>query len=276
MVKKDGATRQLSPDTVVAVGNTRLNFGQATNEGLVRTENEDALACFLSTSSSVDELADFGIFVIADGMGGHQQGEKASAMTTRIIMNDLMDKVYLPILAGQGISELPPIAEVLVSTIEKANAQVYQELGGRGGTTCTAAVVLGERVYIGHVGDSRAYLINKGKMEQLTRDHSMTQRLMEVGQLTPEEVPAHVHRNKLYRTLGFKDTLEVDLVSKRLPARCKLLLCSDGLWNMVRDSEILEFVQTYSGLQDVCDRLVAKANAQGGDDNISVILLSTG
>lgn len=276
MTSKDGATRQLPVETMIAASNTRLIFAQATSEGMIRNENEDSLVAFVSTSKSVEELADFGLFIIADGMGGHAQGEQASAMTIRVVTHELMDKVFLSMLSGGGVSHLPPIAEVLVGAIEKANLEVYNELGGRSGTTCTAAVVLGERVYVGHVGDSRAYFINKGTIEQITRDHSMTQRLLEVGQLTPEEASTHSRKNQLYRTLGYKDTLEVDLVSKRLAARSKLLLCSDGLWNLVPDEEILKIIQGNDDLQMMCEKLVAKANAEGGDDNISVVLVSTG
>jgi serine/threonine protein phosphatase PrpC len=275
----DGATRQLPAEKVISVSNTRLSFGQATDVGLIRPINQDAVLSFFSTSSSVDDLMDFGIFIVADGMGGHVDGEKASAITAHIIADEITSTVYLPILSGENLAEMPPITEVLISAVQRANTEVYTQItkGGKGGgTTCTTAVVLGDRAYMAHVGDSRAYLITKEGLEQLTRDHSMVQRLKELGQLTEEEAANHPRTNELYRALGFKEELEVDALSRRLPPNSKLLLCSDGLWNTVPESDILNIITNYPDPQEACNKLVAMANTNGGHDNITVILLRTG
>jgi PPM family protein phosphatase len=153
---------------------------------------------------------------------------------------------------------------------------VHQQIPKGGGTTCTAVVVLGDRAYVAHVGDSRAYMITKDGLEQITRDHSMVQRLLELGQLTPEEAATYSRRNELYRALGFKDVLEVDALSRRLPPGSRMLLCSDGLWNHVEGPEIFNIVLNHPNPQEACNKLVALANTRGGTDNITVILLRMG
>jgi len=273
--QEDGSTRRLPPETMIAVSNAHLTFGQASDVGTERTENEDAVLSWLAISSSDDDLPAFGIFIIADGMGGHEFGEKASAMTVRTVAAEITQAAYVPIVSGKDMQEMPPISEILVSAFEKANSAVFTRLGGQCGTTCTTVVVIGDRAYLGHVGDSRAYLITKDSIEQLTRDHSVIQRLIELGQLTSEEALTHSRRNELYRTLGFKDTVEVDVMSRRLPSRSSLLVCTDGIWNVVKDDDIMSIVQKNASPQDACNQLIALANSRGANDNVSVVLLRT-
>lgn len=271
-----GATRQLPAEKVISVNNARLHFGQASDVGMMRTNNEDAVLSFFSSSSSVDDYPDFGIFVVADGMGGHFDGEKASAIATRVVANEVINQIYLPILSGEGLSDLPPITEMIISAIQKANAEVFKTIPKGGGTTCSAVAVLGDRAYIGHVGDSRVYLITKEGIEQISRDHSLVQRLVDMGSLTQEEAKTHPRGNELYRALGFKDAIEVDAMSRRLPPNAKVLICSDGLWNLLPDDDILSIINSYPSPQEACNKLVAMANTRGGSDNITVILLRTG
>jgi protein phosphatase len=272
----DGATRQLPAEKVISVSNARLTFGQTSDVGMVRANNEDAGLSFFSTSHSVDDFPDFGVFIIADGMGGHNDGEKASAITVRVVADEITNSIFLPILAGNGMADLPPISEVLAAAVQKANSEVFNSIPKGGGTTCTAVVVLGDRAYIAHVGDSRAYLITKEGIEKITRDHSMVERLIELGQLTPEEAENHPRGHELYRALGFKDMVEVDSLSRRLPPNSKLVLCSDGLWGNVKPDEIVNIVNSYPNPQEACNKLVALANTRGGPDNITVIVLRTG
>jgi protein phosphatase len=133
--------------------------------------------------------------------------------------------------------------------------------------------VIGDLAYVVHVGDSRVYLITKDGIEQITRDHSLVQRLIELGQLTQEEAGVHNQRNVLYRALGQSDQLEVDALTRRLPPNSRLMLCSDGLWNMVNEQEVIEIAMKHSNPQEACDKLVALANTHGGTDNITAILL---
>ncbi len=271
----DGATRQLPAEAVIAVSNAHLSFGQATDVGMLRSNNEDAVLSFFSTSSSSEDLLDFGVFIVADGMGGHNEGEVASTIATHVVSTEVIQSIYLPILEGVSLSDLPPVTDVLVEAVEKANVKIHTTIPKGGGTTCTAVVLLGDRVYVAHVGDSRAYLINKDSMEQITRDHSMVQRLIELRQLKPEEAIGHSRSNELYKALGFKEELEVDAWSRRLPPNSRLILCSDGLWNLVREDEIKGIVTVHSDPQDACNKLVAMANSRGGTDNITVIVLCT-
>jgi PPM family protein phosphatase len=267
----DGATRPLPLESVITSKNDHLRFGQSTDVGMVRTNNQDAVLSFFYTSRSAEERPDFGLFIVADGMGGHHDGEKASAMTIRTVAAQITNNIYLPLLNG-GIEDRPPLSEILVEAVQKANSDVISQVP-EGGTTVTAAALIGDLAYIVHVGDSRAYLITKDGLEQITRDHSLVQRLIELDQLTSEEAAGHPQTNVLYRAIGQSETLEVDAITRRLPPNSRLLLCSDGLWNQVKDKELGEIVMAHDNPQEACDKLVALANTRGGTDNITAILL---
>lgn len=268
----DGATRPLSEDVLIAfMGNGHLTFGQATDVGLVRTNNQDAAYSFFSTNRSSDERPDFGMFVVADGMGGHQDGEKASALAARTVATYVLSTILLPLMTGENENQ-DPITEMLTAAIVKANGEVIRHVPD-GGTTVTSMVIIGDLAYIAHVGDSRLYLLTKDSIEQLTRDHSLVQRLIELDQLTPAEAAEHPNKNMLYRALGQNETIEVDTLTRRLPPKSRLLLCSDGLWNMVEDKEIVEIVKQTANPQEACNKLIALANTRGGGDNVTVLLL---
>ncbi len=261
------ATRQLSMETIITANNKRLLYGYQTDKGLVREHNEDSVLTYYATSDSADELPDFGVFIVADGMGGYENGEVASALTTRIVAEIVISKTYTAILDGKDMSDIPPIAETLEEALETANKEVFKALE-KGGTTCTAAVILRNRAYIAHVGDSRAYLVKKGGLEQITTDHSMKQRLVELGQMRADEKSSA--ENKLYKALGFREELEIDTMSRSLKPKTGILLCSDGLWNHVEDDAILKTLESSPEPQAACERLVALANTNGGSDNITV------
>ena len=193
----------------------------------------------------------------------------------RTIGTEVTNNIHLPLVAGDSMTDLPPVNEILVAALEKANTEVHASVPD-GGTTCTAAVLLRNRAFLAHAGDSRAYFITREEIEQITRDHSVVQRLVELGQLTEEEADAHERGNELYRALGYENTLEVDAFSRSLPARSKLLLCSDGLWNLVGDREIHKIVHQFPDPQEACQKLVNLAKTRGGDDNISVVIVSLG
>lgn len=270
----DGATRPLPLESVISTKNEHLMFGQATDVGMVRSNNQDAVLSLFYTSRSAEDQPDFGLFLVADGMGGHHDGEKASAMTARVVAAQVTSRIYLPLLAsnGKGAEDRPPITEVLVEAVQKANVDVIANVP-EGGTTLTAVAVIGDLAYIVHVGDSRVYLVTSDGLEQITRDHSLVQRLIELDQLTAEEAADHPQKNVLYRALGQSEALEVDAITRRLPPNSRLLICSDGLWNQVEDKEIGDIVMAHNDPQLACDKLVALANTRGGTDNITAILL---
>jgi protein phosphatase len=268
----DGITRPLPPETVISSSNEHLVFGQATDVGMVRTNNQDAVFSFVSTSRSAQQRPDFGLFVVADGMGGHHDGEKASAITASMVASYITHYIFLPMLNSDEDTERVPVTESMISAVQKANADIITKVPD-GGTTLTAVAVIGDLAYVAHVGDSRIYLVTKDNIEQITRDHSLVQRYVELNLLTREEASVHAQKNVLYRALGQSESLEVDALTRRLPPNSKLMLCSDGLWNLVSDEEIMDIVSKHSNPQEACDKLVALANAHGGSDNITVILL---
>lgn len=268
----EGATRELPPETLIAqTGSHHLIFGQATDVGSVRSNNQDAAFAFFATPRSIDDMPDFGIFIVADGMGGHHDGEKASAITMRTVATQITKSIYIPLLAGENANQIP-ISEALVAAVDKANAEVASRVPD-GGTTLSVCVIIGGLAYIAHVGDSRIYLITRDSMEQITRDHSLVQRLIELGQLTQEEAAEHNQKHVLYRALGQNESVEVDTLTRRLPPRSRLLICSDGLWGQVAERDILDTIKQYPHPQEACNKLVSLANSRGGIDNVTVILL---
>jgi serine/threonine protein phosphatase PrpC len=269
-----GVTQPLPPEPIPMAQSGHLVFGQSSDQGMVRTNNQDAAVSFFFTSDTVDDRPDFGVFIVADGMGGHKEGEKASALTASTVMEDIFKTIYLPMIQDEDLhSDRPTITEALTDAVHTANVKVRDKVKD-GGTTITALVVLGDQAYIAHVGDSRAYLITQeAGVEQLTRDHSVVQRLIELDQLTPEEAETHEQRNVLYRAIGQNEEVEVDILRRRLPSNAQILMCSDGLWGLIKRQDIHDIVLNTVDPQEACEKLVALANMNGGTDNITAILL---
>ena len=273
-----GVTRPLpsEPVNIYQPHSGHLVFGQSSDQGMVRNNNQDAAISFFFTSDTVDKHPDFGLFVVADGMGGHNNGEKASALTARVIAGKVLSDLYLPMVEQryENSADQPTISEALSDAVKQANRMVLNDIP-EAGTTLTAIVIMGSMAHIAHVGDSRAYLVTSGKLEQITRDHSLVQRLIELNQITYEESLEHPQRNVLYRAIGQSPDLEVDTLTRRLPADAYVLICSDGLWSLIEESEILETLKQYPDPQDACNKLVARANENGGHDNITAVIIKT-
>jgi protein phosphatase len=162
--------------------------------------------------------------------------------------------------------------EIMAAAVNEAQRIIQREAPGSG-TTLTAALVLGQQVTIAHVGDSRAYFVYPdGRLEAVTRDHSLVQRLQELGHITAEEAENYPHRNVLYKALGQGDILEPEIFTLAFPQPSTLLICSDGLWGVVGEREIIRAINEAPNLQRACQNLVSAANAAGGPDNISVVL----
>lgn len=268
-----GGTRPLPPLlTYQSAPGRHLIYGLNSDIGKQRSNNQDAALTFFTSHVSSEERPDFGVFAVADGMGGHVEGEKASAIATRIITEKIIQQLYLGMILAPKDAERPIIGEVLSEAILEANRAVSFEIP-EGGTTLTAAVIMGDVAYIGHVGDSRAYLVTNENIEQITRDHSLVQRLIELDQLTPEEAQYHNQKNVLYRAIGQSENLEVDAITRRLPPGARLLICSDGLWGQVDDLSLHEIVRGAKSPQDAVDKMIVMANERGGPDNITAILI---
>ncbi len=256
---------------------TDFDVGWSTDVGMVRRHNEDSLLVLTAVYDgdvAEKEISPFGLFVLADGMGGHQAGEVASSLATRTVAHYVIQHLYLPTLLYQEHdADQLPLNELLVNAVQEAHMAVINQVPGAG-TTLTGALLLGARAYIVHVGDSRAYLLTKKGLEQITHDHSLVDRLVELEQLTPEEATTHPQRNVLYRALGQNDFLEVDTFVRTIPPEGRLLLCSDGLWGIVDSVQIVEIATNSSSSQVACQRMVTAANQAGGSDNITVILIA--
>jgi serine/threonine protein phosphatase PrpC len=250
----------------------QLISGCAQSVGKQRDHNEDCLFAFSVTTGGESNSAPLGLFIVADGMGGHQFGEVASSAAVRTMANYILKRFHAYLVnPSEGMEE--PLQEMMRAAITEAQRAVTQAAPGSG-TTLTAALVLGQQMTIGHVGDSRAYAVRPdGRIEALTRDHSLVKRLEELGQITSEEAAAHPQRNVLYRALGQGEVLEPDIFTTPFPQPGYLLICSDGLWSVLPDDNLSRLVISAPNLQDACQSLVEAANDAGGPDNITAVLV---
>ena len=251
----------------------QLIVGVAQSIGVQRENNEDSLFT-LTTNLLVDEkTVNFGLYIIADGMGGHENGELASRMAVNILTSHVVNTLYLELLSTTRSANEPSLHEVMEQGAVIAHQAIKKETDG-GGTTLTAALVLGDQLTIIHVGDSRAYSIDPmGNMKLLTRDHSMVKRLEEIGQISAEQALTHPQRNVLYRALGQGEPFEPDITSLQVCPGCQLLICSDGLWGVISEDDLAAMVTMAAEPQIICQSLVEAANNAGGPDNISVIIV---
>jgi protein phosphatase len=230
----------------------RLVTGAATDVGRVREGNEDAYL--------VDDAT--GLVAVADGMGGHRAGEVASATA--------LEALRAAVSGGR------PLREAMEAANEAVFGKSLTDTGLRGmGTTLTAAtVVSGGTVLVGHVGDSRAYLLHDGELQQVTVDHSLVEELVREGRLTADEAAVHPQRSIITRALGVDASVEVDVYSLELEAGDRLLLCSDGLTGMVQAETIAGILRREDDLTRAAAQLVDAANAAGGEDNITAVILA--
>ena len=231
----------------------------STNVGSVRDHNEDSYAC--------DALDGAGLFVVADGMGGHDAGEVASGIAA--------DTVRSTVRGGLKKGSNP--LALVKKSVREANRAVRSEASERNsnmGTTLGVAIVKDNRAYIANVGDSRAYWIENGTIRQITEDHSLVAKLVSVGKLTKEEARNHPKSNLLYRTIGSEDDVKVDTFEVDLQPGGSLLLCSDGLWGEVTDEEIHHICKTSQSPVLAVLALIDAANRNGGKDNITAVVVN--
>ncbi|MBC7224837.1 MAG: serine/threonine-protein phosphatase [Anaerolineae bacterium] len=244
----------------------------ASDPGTVRSLNEDCVA-YMHLQVAQDERREAALLVLADGMGGHAEGEMASQVAVAAALEALAPAALVPLAlpAASGGRAGEPLREVLERAMDQADRAVREQTP-EGGTTLLLALVVGDQLYLAHVGDSRAYLIREGHAEQLTRDHSLVGRLVELGELSPEQARSHPQRSLLYRALGQGSRLEVDFLSRSLGAGHTLLLCTDGLWSLLSEAELAAHIAAAPTAQAACDALVAEARRRGADDNVSLLV----
>ena len=241
-----------------------LVAAKLTDVGRKRPHNEDYVEYYVP--SDPQQRARKGVtYLVADGMGGHQAGEVASQGAVELVIHQYYSDPD------------PDVGVSIVRAIRAANKQIYSQAQADPsksgmGTTLVAAVVLGRKVYVANVGDSRAYLINRTGITQITEDHSWVEEQVRAGLLTPEQARKHPQRNLVTRALGSKSTVEVDLFEGEISASDTLLLCSDGLTGRVDDQEIAAIVREQLPAE-AARLLVAQANERGGNDNITVLIV---
>lgn len=235
-----------------------LRFAIGTDTGLLRDGNED----------SARVVPELDLFVVADGMGGHVGGEVASRVAA-----DSFAEVVAAQADAKLVRDQPPVLE---RAILSANDSVMREGATRGlfgmGTTLTAARVTRRTGTFAHVGDSRAYLLEPGKLRQLSRDHTLVAGLVELGTLTREQAAEHPERHMLIQAIGTDYEIQPDVFQQRLPRKGRILLCSDGLHDQVPEPEILRLGE-HADLEHAVADLVSAANAAGGIDNVTVVLV---
>jgi serine/threonine protein phosphatase PrpC len=255
-------------------GRLLLDGALRSDVGVVRHRNEDSCLLYHFESGGHALLPPFGLYIVADGMGGHDGGDRASKVASHTAAHELLQRLYLPLVSDHAYPDPPHIEQVMRSSVLSAHEAVRTPgNSGSGGTTLTIALVLDRQLYVAHVGDSRAYWLVDGNLRALTRDHSLVQRLQDEGKLTVEEAENFQYRNILLRALGQEEDLEVDVYIYELPAQGKLLLCSDGLSGQISDVEIRRIMDSEEAPGQIADRLITSALDAGGVDNISAIVV---
>ena len=239
-----------------------MNFevGFATDIGMKRSNNQDSGACF----------PEMGLFIVADGMGGHKGGEVASKMS--------VDEIAATIKKDPKKSLAHP-KEVLTEAIQNASRAIFTKSSNEPalqgmGTTTTTLYFTGDHLSVGHVGDSRCYLLHGDSIWQITRDHSLVQEKLRAGMITREQMKTDRMKNVITRSVGFDSHPQVDVYDYTPRAGDRLLLCSDGLSGLVNDDDILKIVAESSTAQTAVESLVQQANKNGGDDNVTALLVT--
>jgi protein phosphatase len=239
----------------------QIKVGARTDVGMVRSGNED--------NFFAEADAQRGVFVVADGMGGHAAGEVASEMAVQIVARTL-----LPLQSVKADSA----ASLVATALKDANRAIYErmlaEVDKQGmGTTASVLVMSDEGYLIGQIGDSRIYLLRDGALTQITKDHSYVQEQVDAGLLTPEQARYHPYSNVITRCVGASDEVEADIYSGVMKAGDVFLVASDGLTGMVDDRRLQQLLLARSGPGRIVDALIAEANNRGGLDNITAIVV---
>jgi serine/threonine protein phosphatase PrpC len=264
-------------NSIVAGQTARIDLQQliascGQSVGKQRELNEDSLFSLTATMAGNSGNLPFGLYIVADGMGGHQFGEVASNAAIRSVAGHIIRKFHPYLFQIKPDAMEESFQEIMQAAVREAQRSIQKEAPGSG-TTLTAALVVGQQITVAHVGDSRAYFIYPdSRVEPITRDHSLVKRLEELGHITPEEAANYPHRNVLYRALGQGEILDPDIFTLGFPQPGYLMICSDGLWGVITEQDLVRAINEAPTLSRACQNLVDAANAAGGPDNISVIL----
>lgn len=235
-----------------------------TDQGRVRPYNEDTGGVVCNQDKQV-------LYVIADGMGGHNAGDVASAMVLQYF------QMHWP--KEKLLTRVDDVERYLIQSIQTINEHIYQKAkeqeAYRGmGTTVVVVIVIDEMAVVAHVGDSRCYKLAEGQMRQITKDHSLVNALVNAGEITEQEARVHPKKNILTRAVGTDLAIDVDVTMVSCEPGDTLLLCTDGLTNKLTDEEIKTIIQSAQAIDDAGKQLIEEANACGGEDNISLVLIN--
>lgn len=241
-----------------------VEIGVRSDKGIVREKNEDSY-CILP-ANALSPLT----FIIADGMGGHNSGEIASRMAIEIAKRFMLkfNELY---------SQNSNVVHILKSIVDNMNCEIFNKsklsnLNTGMGTTLILSILFEDKLYICHIGDSRAYVFRDNNLIRLTNDHSYIEELLRNGSITPEEAQTHPKKNMITKAVGCFATVEPDIYTLDVEKNDILLFCTDGLTNMLCDEEIRRLITRYDDLDQLCQEFIKIANERGGDDNITVIL----
>ncbi|GCE27094.1 hypothetical protein KDA_25780 [Dictyobacter alpinus] len=276
------ATQELDPEKTVPYSMRQLSgrqlglmVGAKSDPGIKRKykPNEDSLFAAQGLVNGASKAPLFGLFVVADGMGGHANGEDASRLAIQTIVNYMLPKI-----SGQALRQSNAYEKLLIDGVQEANLAVHQnnlQKNADMGTTITATLVVDGMAYIVNVGDSRTYLYRPAAgLRKVTLDHSVVASLVEAGIIKPDDIYTHPKRNQIYRSLGEKPAIEIDSFKEALQPGDKIVLCSDGLWDMVRDPKIEAVVKNPDPDPAMTGEALIKAALEGGgEDNVSVVIV---
>jgi serine/threonine protein phosphatase PrpC len=273
-----------------------LQAGQFTDVGLLRELNEDSILALTLTQYFESVQTQIGLYIVSDGMGGEAAGEVASRVTVRAVAEWVTEKLIsaslkstkeekiaaptktgglrLSVVEGNEMATTEMLRKAVAYANKEVMAYAKRNPDESGlGATCTVAMLVGEILTIAHVGDSRCYLLSGDRFEQVTEDHSVVQKMINTGNLTRIEARIHPYRNVIYRSIGADEMLEVDIIRRKLKTGDTLLLCSDGLNGMLSDDQIRDVLLVNPDPYAAAKELVVAANAAGGEDNTSVIVV---
>jgi protein phosphatase len=273
-----------------------LQSGHFTDVGLVRELNEDSVLTLNLTQYFESVQTQIGLYIVSDGMGGEAAGEVASRVTVRAVAEWVTDKLIsaslkstheekivaptqtgglrLAIANGHEMATTEMLRQAVIAANREVMTYAAANPQERGlGATVTVAMVVGEVLTIAHVGDSRCYLLSGDRLDQLTEDHSLVQKMVNTGNLSRSEARSHPYRNVIYRSIGADEQIEIDIVRKRLISGDMLMLCSDGLNGMLGDDQIRDILLVNPDPNAAAKELVVAANAGGGEDNTSVVVV---
>lgn len=231
-----------------------------TDAGVVREMNQDY---YFSSDTAVGNLPN--LFIVADGMGGHKAGDYASRYT--------IERVVASVSRNTGEEPIAIMKEAINKANELLVAESREDESKSGmGTTLVIGTIIGNKLFVANIGDSRLYVVGQN-MRQITRDHSLVDEMVKLGEINADEARVHPDKNIITRAVGTSDHVEADFFEVEITADDTILLCTDGLTNMVRDDEILDIIKKYDNAQAATMQLVKEANANGGRDNITVMII---